>query len=338
MRKIFGMLAVSAALLPIAGALLAGASEIDDDLTASRRVFPGIGPGLRAVRHAANGNYYVLASPTVGIAIFDDKGKQLSVIGAPPSTPVTNNAGRAAIAFGEDCDVDAQGNVYVADSGYNLVTEFAPDGKQVRSFPVSSLLSLALLPEGEVAVSTRQQVHPHHVTVYGPDGKIAREFGEIESLSSRDDFDRYLNLGRVASDPQGHIYYGFTYMPEAVVRQYDRFGNANQEFAFTGVDAYPEASGRRKAIEREEAHPDPPSFRPILTAYGVDPVHGDLWMGLHNTLVHFDKDGVRLSEYQIYTPKGVPLDATVIVVEEERLLIGSDPLGVYEFHRPDRIH
>jgi hypothetical protein len=336
MRKIIATGAVVCALLPVAGTRWAGASEIDDDLMASRRVFPGIGPGLRAVRHSANGNYYVLASPSLGLAIFDAKGKQISVIGAPPPAPVTNKAGRAAIAFGEDCDVDAEGNVYVADSGYNLVTEFSPDGKQLRSFPVNSVLSLAVLPEGEVAVSKLQQ--SHHVTVYGLDGKVAREFGETESLSTRSDVDRYMNLGRVASDPQGHIYYGFTYMPEPLVRQFDRFGHATEDFVFTGVDAYPEASSTRKAIDRLETSSEPPAFHPILTAFGVDPVNGDVWMGLHNTLVHFDKDGIRRSEYQIYTPKGSPLDATVILVEEERLLIGCDPLGVYEFHRPDRKH
>ncbi len=334
MRKIIVTLAVVAAFLPVAGVLWAGASEIDDDLMASRRVFPSIGPGLRAVRHSANGNYYVLASPSIGVAIFDANGKQLSVIGAAPPAPVANKAGRSAIAFGEDCDVDAQGNVYVADRGYNLVTEFSPEGKSLRSFPANGLLSLAVLPEGEVAVSTLQPTH--HVTVYGSDGKVAREFGEIETMSSRSDIDTYLNRGRVAADPQGHIYYGFMYMPEPLVRQYDRFGNASLEFVFTGVDAYPEASATRKAIDRQEKDAQPPSFRPILTAFGVDPVNGDLWMGLHNTLVHFDKDGVRRSEYQVYTPKGSPLDATVILVEEERLLIGSDPLGVYEFHRPDR--
>jgi hypothetical protein len=336
MRKIVWVSAVAAVCLPVAGALWAGASEIDDDLMASRRMFPSIGPGLRALRRSANGNYYVLASPAVGLAIFDAKGKEISIIGAPPPAAVANKAGRSAIAFGEDCDVDAQGNIYVADTGYNLVNEFAPDGKQLRSFPVSSLLSLAVLPGGEVAVSTRDQVH--HVTVYGADGKVSREFGEDESLSSRADIDRYLNVGRVASDPQGRIYYGFTYMPEPLVRQYDRYGNATQDFVFTGVDAYPEASTTRKAIERLEVKGEPPVFHAILTSFGVDPVSGDIWMGLHNTLVHFDKDGVRRSEYQIYTPKGSPLDATVILVEEERLLIGGDPLGVYEFHRPDRKH
>jgi hypothetical protein len=336
MRKSLLSLEVAAVLLCLAAAVWAVPSEIDDQLTARRRVFSPIGPGLRAVRQAANGDYYVLASPAVGVAIFDSKGKQLSVIGAPPEAPVTNTAGRSPIGFGEDCDVDAQGNVYVADRGYNLVTEFARDGKEIRSFPVDAPLSLAALPDGEVAVTMTQQ--KHLVTVYGANGKVAREFGDQESVSSRADIDLIANRGRVASDPQGHLYFGFTYMPEPLVRQYDRFGYAGQEFEFTGVDAFPEAQAMRKEIEREETKNAAPTLRAILTAFGVDPLSGDVWMGLHNTLVHFDKDGIRRSEYQIYTPKGARLEASVILVQEETLLVGADPLGVYEFQRPDRRH
>lgn len=336
MRKIIGLLAVAAVLLAVAGVLWAGASEIDDDLMASRRVFPKIGAGLRAVRHSVNGNYYVLASPSVGVAVFDAKEKELFTIGTPSEGPVTGKAGRTPIAFGEDCDVDAQGNVYIADRGSNLVAVFAPDGKQLRSFPVTSLISLAALPDDEVAVTTLQQ--SHLVTVYSISGKVVREFGDAESFSARPELDRYVNLGRVLSDPQGHIFYGFTYRPEPLVRQFDRFGYAGLDFEFTGLDAFPEAQAARKAIEREEKRSDPPTLPPILTAFGVDPVNGDVWMGLHNTLVHFDKDGILRSEYQIYTPKGYKLDASVILVEEERLLIGADPLGVYEFPRPDRKH
>jgi hypothetical protein len=336
MRKMIGLLAAAAALLTAAGVLWAGVSEIDEDLMATRRVFPNIGAGLRAAHHAANGNYYLLASPTVGIAVFDAKEKQLSVIGAPPERSVTGKAGHSPVAFGEDCDVDAKGNVYLADRGSNFVTVFAPDGKQLRSFSVNSLISLAALPDDEVAVTTNQQ--SHLVTVYGANGKIVREFGDPESFSARPELDRYVNLGRVVSDPQGHVYYGFTYRPEPLVRQFDRFGYAGLDFEFTGLDAFPEAIAARKAIEREAARSDPPTLPPILTAFGVDPVNGDVWMGLHNTLVHFDKDSILRSEYQIYTPKGYKLDASVILVEEERLLIGADPLGVYEFPRPDRKH
>jgi hypothetical protein len=68
----------------------------------------------------------------------------------------------------------------------------------------------------------------------------------------------------------------------------------------------------------------------------VDPVSGDVWIALHNTLLHFDKDGNRRSEYQIYTKDGARIEANVLLVEADRLLIGADPLGVYEFARPDR--
>jgi hypothetical protein len=336
MRKWYGHFWLSLAMVCLSGALWAGASEIDQQLLARRRVFTSIGPGLRAVRRGPNGNYYVLASPAVGVAIFDAKFKQIAVIGSAPEASGKDPGPRAEIAFGEDCDVDARGNVYVADRGANAVTVFSPEGKTLRSFAVNAPVSLAALPDGEVAVTTLQQ--RHLVTVYGANGKVAREFGDPESLSTRADLDRYVNQGRVSSDPQGRIYYGFTYMPEPLVRQYDRFGYAGQAFEFTGVDAFAEAQATRKEIERQEAHDKPPLLHPILTAFGVDPVNGDVWMCLHNTLVHFDKDADRLSEYQIYTPSGARIEANVVLVEEERLFIGADPLGIYEFQRPDRQH
>jgi hypothetical protein len=330
MRKQLRIFCAGALLLCLGGVLWASAAEVDEQLTAKRRVFPSIGAGLRAVRHAANGNYYVLASPAVGVAIFDAQMKRLLVFGASEEVPSGQQAPRALIGFGEDCDV------YVADRGYNAVEEFASDGKLLRSFSVNSPTSIAVVPGGEVAVTSLQQ--RTLVAMYGANGKLTREFGEPESLSTRAELERYINLGRVNADPQGHVYFGFTYYPEPMVRQFDSGGYVAQTFQFTGVDAFSEAQSLRKEIERQESRKEPPFLRPILTAFGVDPVNGDVWMALHNTLVHFDKEGIRRSEYQIYTPKGTRLEASVILVEEERLLIGADPLGVYEFPRPDRAH
>src|SRR3974377_695891 len=129
MRKWWPALGMVFAFLCLSAAQWSLPSEVADELTAPRRVFSTIGPGLREVRRASNGNYYVLASPSVGVAIFDAKEKQLSAIGASPEAPAAKQGGRSSIAFGEDCDVDAQGNVYVADRGYNLVTVFSPEGK-----------------------------------------------------------------------------------------------------------------------------------------------------------------------------------------------------------------
>jgi hypothetical protein len=325
-------LAAAAATCVLALALASFASEVDDQLMATRRVFPSIGPGLRALRHGSDGKYYLLASPNVGIAVFDSKEKQLTVIGAPPAS--ADKAARSPIAFGEDCDVDAQGNLYVADRGYNLVNVFSPAGTLLRSIQYNSPTSLAALPDGEVAVTSPRGLHL--VTVFGNTGRVVREFGDAEQLSDRNDLNRYLSIGRLASDPEGHIYYGYTYMPEPLVRQYDRFGFAKQDFQFTNIDAFSEARAARREIERQEKRAEPPSLQRILTAFGVDPVSGDVWLALHNTLLHFDKDGNRRSEYQIYTKDGARIEAGVLLVEEDRLLIGADPIGVYEFPRPDR--
>jgi hypothetical protein len=335
MRRKFGKFLVAATgTCVLALALASAASEVDDQLMARRRVFPSVGPGLRALRHGQDGKYYLLASPSVGIAVFDSHEKQLTVIGATPASPAAGQTARPPIAFGEDCDVDAQGNLYVADRGYNQVSVFSPAGTLLRSMQFNSPTSLAALPEGEVAVTAPRGLHL--VTVFGPAGHVAREFGDPEQISEREDLNRYLSVGRLASDPEGHIYYGYAYLPESLVRQYDRFGFAKQDFQFTSIDAFSEARARRRDIEREEKRTEPPSLQPILTAFGVDPVNGDVWIALHNTLLHFDKEGNRRSEYQIYTKDGARILATVLLVEEDRLLIGADPIGVYEFSRPDR--
>jgi hypothetical protein len=55
-----------------------------------------------------------------------------------------------------------------------------------------------------------------------------------------------------------------------------------------------------------------------------------------NNLHHFDKDGTRRAGYKLYTPQGARLEASTIVVQKDVLLIGSDPLGLYVFERPDK--
>jgi len=331
--KIGKFLAAVTIVLLAALVLLSASAEVDDQLMAKRRVFGTIGPGLRALRRGTDGKYYLLASPNVGIVVFDPTGKQLKVIGAAssdqpaPKTPST-------VIFGEDLDVDPSGNLYIADRGANAILILSPDGSLLRSISFNSPTSIAALPEGEVAVTSPRM--DRLVFVFNSKGRLARDFGDPEPVSERPDLNRYVSNGRVASDPQGHLYYGYTFMPEPLVRMFDRFGFAKLDFQFTNIDALTEARAMRREIQRQEKRSEPPQLLPLLTAFGVDPVNGDLWMALHNTLLHFDKDGNRRSTYQIYTKDGARIEANVILVEEDRLLIGADPLGVYEFPRPDR--
>jgi hypothetical protein len=222
----------------------------------------------------------------------------------------------------------------VADRGANLIQVFTADGTLLRSIPVKAPVAIAALPEGETAVATLRE--PHLVIVFDKNGRDVREFGDPGPLAERQELNRYLNIGQLATDAQGHLYYAFAYLPEPTVRQYDRLGYAGQDIQYTAIDAMPAAQAARKEIVRQERRGDQPSFKRILTAVGVNRENGEVWIALYNTLLHFDKEGNRRATYKIYTPEGAWLEANTILVEPDRLIIGSDPLGIYTFERPDK--
>jgi hypothetical protein len=312
-----------------AGSIVA---QEEGELTATRRILPSIGPGLRTVKRGPDGRLYVLASPSPGLIVFDAAGKQILSIGELAAAPLPAKGSRALITFAEDCDADAEGKIFVADRGANLVQVFSPEGALLRSIPVKNPISVAALPEGEVAVGTLRE--QHLVMVFDKNGRDVREFGDPEPLTEREDLNRYLNIGELATDAQGHLYYAFVYMPEPTVRQYDRVGYAGQDVQYTALEAWPAAQAARKEIERQERRGEPPTLKPILTAVGVDRTNGEIWMALHNTLLHFDKEGNRRASYQLYTPEGARLEVNTILVEKDHLIMGNDPLGIYEFDRP----
>jgi len=310
------------------------AAQDEGDLMARQRVFPSVGPGLRSIKRGADGRLYLLASPSPGLLVFDRQGQQVLTVSELPGADPSAKTGRALITFGEDCDGDADGKIYVADRGANLIQVFSPDGTLLRSISVKNPIAVAALPEGEVAVGTLRE--PHLVIVFDKNGRDVREFGDPEPLAERQELNRYLNIGELATDAQGHLYYAFAYLPEPTVRQYDRLGYAGQDIQYTALEAMPAAQAARKEIQRQERRGDQPSLKRILTAVGVDRSNGEVWIALYNTLLHFDKEGNRRASYKIYTPQGARLEATAILVEPDRMMIGTDPLGIYEFDRPDK--
>ena len=312
------------------------AVQYEGELTAKGRLFPEVGVGLRAVKRGDSDKTYVLSSQ--GLMVFDGKDHKLLTIGspaadAPASKTIASRAPIPGIGFAEDFDVDAAGQIYVADRAANLIVEYSADGNRLKSFRMNSPLSVAALPDGEVAVTTLND--PHLILVFDKNGRDIRDFGELEEVSNREDLNRYLNSGYLATDARGDIYYAFIYTPEPTVRQYDRNGYASQTIQFTEIEAFAAAQAARKEIERQERKGKQPAFKPILTAIGVVRSTGEVWIALHNRLLRFDKDGYRKATYQLYTPDGTRLDANSIVIEKDRLLIGSDSLGIFEFERPD---
>src|SRR6266571_1828951 len=262
MRKRVGPNArVFAAMCLVACACGSAVAQEEGELTAKQRILPGIGPGLRTMKRGADGRFYILASPAPGLMVFDGAGKQLLSISEFPPSTADASKNHSLIAFGDDCDVDAEGKIYVADRGANLIRVFFGDGAPVRSFAVKNPVSVAALPEGEIAVATLRE--PHLVIVFDKNGKEVREFGDPEPLSERADLNRFLNIGQLGTDAQGHLYYAFWYLPEPTVRQYDRLGYAGQDIQYAAIDALPTAVAMRKEIERQEQKTKEPFFRRV---------------------------------------------------------------------------
>ena len=324
---------IPAALCLFACLASASFAQEEDELTAKARILPTVGPGLRSVKAGADGNTYVLIAPANYVSVFGKNGKLVRNVpsyadGAGPPSPELR-----AIRFGESMDVDAAGTVYVADRAANAVKIWDAAGN-ARLAQVNAPLSVAALPDGEVAVATLRE--PHLVIVFDKNGRDVREFGDPEALTDRTDLNRFLNIGELATDVQGHLFYGFAYTPEPTVRQYDRFGYASLDVQYTAIDAAPEAQAIRREILRQEKKSGAPIFKRVLNAAGVDRDSGEVWMAVGNNLLRFDREGTRRAGYKLYTPEGARLEPNIILVEKDRLLIGSDPLGIYVFERPDK--
>lgn len=320
-------------------AIVAGptAAQLDTELVAKRRMFPEVGAGLRAIKAASPQGassasaparrYYVLSAPRAAIAIYNSEGQR---VGDFPPAPAGKTAG---IIYGEELDIDSAGRVYVADRGANAIKIFNADGTLANSIPVRGPTSVAALQGGEFAVAASNS--ERLVTVLNLQGKMIREFGDPVEIAERAELNRFANMGRLASDAESHIYYAFSYVPEPTVRKYDRYGYSAFQIELTALEFQPSAQAARREILRLERK-GAPVLKPIVTAFGVDPASQEIWIALHGQLLRFGRDGNRRATYRTLTPQGARLEATAILVEPDRLLLSADPLGVYEFARPDK--
>ena len=80
----------------------------------------------------------------------------------------------------------------------------------------------------------------------------------------------------------------------------------------------------------------PTDVRPVVDAIGVDSASHDVWAAIGGDLVHLDKDGNVVAYYCLYTTDQAPVRPTTILVEPDRILIGTDSFGVFEYSRPDK--
>ena len=310
----------------------AHAQELDFELDATARVLPEVGPGVRALRRDKAGRYYALSAPGSSVMSYHANGRLLGKIPPDPTK-------ETAIVNGVDFDVDATGQIYVADSGANLIRVYSnieDEGRDIAEIPVSAPVSVAALPDGEIAVNS---IHVHRlIQIFDFHGKLLREFGFLEDLADHRDLNRYLNSARLSTDPANHIYLAFLHLPEPTVRRYDRTGTSTLEIALNTLEFAPEATAKRRVIQDQDEKGKPIDLKPVINAVGIDPSNGDIWIAVDDELVHYDATGGRKGvTYRTFTADGTRVVPVSILVEPNRLLLAADPIGVYAFARPDKL-
>ena len=213
---------------------------------------------------------------------------------------------------------------------------FKADGSLYISVAVVAPTSVAALPGNEFAVTSLRS--DLLVTIYSEQGKLIRSFGDPRDLPSSADSKRYINRGRLSGDSLGFIYFAFTFVPNATIRKYDRFGYSAYEISLPHPDEQSASSSQTPGIDilalarRKQGA----AVEPVIKAFGVDPVSQDVWMETGDLLSHFDKNGAFAASYRTATANGIRLEPSAILIEPNRILLAADPLGVYEFSRPDK--
>jgi len=303
--------------------------QFETELMAKRHLFRDVGAGFRSIRRGPNGNYYILTADAPVLRIYNAVGK---LVGQMPSESAAKAKG-ASLVSGESFDVDRQGRVAVCDRGAGAVKIYSPDGSLTTTIPVASPISAVFLPGDQLAVSSPNI--DHLVTLYELMGVSVRSYGDTEEISDRPEVNSQANWGHLAADEMGNTYFAFDYLPEPTMRKFDRAGNLAMEISLKTLEFQPAAQAARKAMARVDRNPI--ELHRIISAIGVDVRTQDVWVAIGTLLMHFDKDGLRLASFRTSTTRDERIEPATILVEPDRLLIGADPLGIYEFPKPERL-
>jgi hypothetical protein len=378
-------------------------------LAARARLMPDIGPGLRAIREGKTGEYYVLKTPGPAVLIYSHDGKK---IGQTPAQPSESSS----IGYGVDMDIDSDGRVYVADRSANATKIYSPDGTMVKQFSVPAPISVAALPNGEIAVASL--LSKHLVEVYNDRGREVRSFGNInDSNPDGGSSSLLISRGWFSGDSRGDIYFDLAYLPDLTIRKYDRYGYASYDITLPldpsgaqdgssnwGVRFKPEvrvagvgtlgatdnssqnggtsASGD-SAVTSERIAGGMPMIggggmhetreggfdgggvnhaggfhrqgveglvgvvqlthgnraqdsKPRIDAIGIDRSNQEVWAAVGGSLLHFDGEGSLVGAYCLNSADQVPVRPSAILVEPDRILLGTDPFGIFDYARPDK--
>jgi len=306
------------------------AQNAESEIRARARVFPDVGAGLIAIKRDGAGRYYVVASPATSVLVFSADGKRVGEIPSAAVQAATTQDPKKSpkIVFAADFDVDSSARVLVADRGANNIKIFASDGSLAGTIPIPAPTSIAALPGDELAVTSLR--YRWLMGIYRYAGTLVRAIGDPADFTHGADARHSPDLGRVSSDSAGNLYFVFLFLSQPTVRRFDRFGFVGNEFA---LDEFAAAAHHHDVFSSDpDDNPRPVKLQ--VNALAVDSKTQEMWIAIGNELRRFDKNGVAIGAYRTLSPAGAPLSAKAILVEPDRLLLGTDSWGIFDFAVP----
>jgi hypothetical protein len=303
---------------------------------ATQAIFPEAGLQVSAVRLDAAGRYLILHSRPATLFVFD---ASLKLVGK--YVPQT---GQDTTSLAEDFTVGPDGKIYVADRGARAIKVLSASGEPLPAIPFPQPVSVVATREGDLFVSSAQT--SVLVTAVDASGKVRREFGALYEFGDRADVQRTFNIGLLRQDAAGNIYYLFRYLPTPTVHKYSPLGHRVAEFELIGTSLPrpqppppkepfpatppPRVSKTERILQRAAAM----TARDVLTALAVNPQSEALWVGAGASLLHYDREGRALGEWQALDPASEPLPIDDLLIGPDRVIVVSTGRGVFLFPLP----
>ncbi|MEE9233940.1 MAG: hypothetical protein V3U28_00680 [Candidatus Acidoferrales bacterium] len=312
-------LAVSFAILFLAGQILAEDKTVE--LLATKRVALESGWRTVGVQRDAEGNYYVLNEADGVIWIYD---KEFSTQGR------IFIGGEAEGRSPRDFAVTREGKIVVADwVGGGRVSVYDHNGSLVSSFPFPRPWSVATLSTGEILIAGFQK--GQLVSVVSQEGTPLWTIGSLVPITEEPNRNAFLNVGRLAVDPQDNIYYGFSFLPEATIRKYSRHGDLLAELRPQSERVRQMATMARQKLESENSF----GGSMIILALALDESTGSLWVCSAGQIFQIGPDGTTRKVYQFKMAPNRPVGAQGILVENDRLIVTAQRYGVWLAPKPE---
>ncbi len=204
------------------------------------------------------------------------------------------------------------GQIYLADTALNKLRMLDQSGRSVGEIPVPRPISLAVLSSGNIVVASGSG--EKLMRMFGPDGReISEKFGNAKRFDLTNvEQNRFLNGGKVVVGPSDVIYFVSKHATAPTIQKYSSTGQLLSELVVEGAAIDYQLDVASNFLSEKD--PNTVGGFHIITSASVDPVTGNLWIGMNGTskagvVYEYNADGEKLREYAFLTvPPSGPRD------------------------------